>query len=265
MRKFYLFILLFIAVGAVISCDKKKTEKQPDWVLVWEDDFNTDGVLNDSVWSRIPRGESDWNNYMSQADTLYDVRNGNLILRGIINPDRSIDTVPYLTGGVFTKNKKGFGHGKLEIRAKFGDVTGAWPAIWLLPYIEEKWPVGGEIDIMERLNSDTIAYQTIHSYYTQVLGLDTVPPHYATGKIINNEYNIYSVELHPDSLVFAINGEHTFTYPKIETDKEGQFPFDKEFYLLIDMQLEGNWVGKANPDELPDIMEIDWVRFYQKQ
>ena len=54
-------------------------------------------------------------------------------------------------------------------------------------------------------------------------------------------------------------------HPRIETDKEGQFPFvGKDFYLLLDMQLGGNWVGQVDPADLPVEMEIDWVRFYRK-
>jgi hypothetical protein len=64
--------------------------------------------------------------------------------------------------------------------------------------------------------------------------------------------------------VFFINGQKTFTYPRIKTDKEGQFPFSEhKYYLLLDMQLGGSWVGKVNPDDLPVEMEIDWVRFYE--
>ena len=97
---------------------------------------------------------------------------------------------------------------------------------------------------MERLNNDTIAYQTVHSAY----------------------YNVYSVEMYQDSLVFFINETRTFAYPRIETDKEGQFPFtDKKFYLLLDMQLGGSWVGAVDSSDLPVEMEIDWVRFYQKK
>lgn len=262
MKKIYSFYLFVIVASFLFGCKEQKTEGE--WQLVWEENFDTDGVINEEIWSKIPRGKSDWNNYMSDNDALYDVKNGNLILVGMVNPDLEVDSVPYITGGIYTKGKKAFGNGKIEIKAKLGNAQGAWPAFWLLPFNEEQWPSGGEIDIMERLNSDTIAYQTIHSYYTKVLGLENDPPHYATGKINNNEFNIYSVELHPDSLVFAINGIHTFTYPRIDTDKEGQFPFDKDFYLMLDMQLEGAWVGKANPEDLPDIMEIDWVRFYQK-
>ena len=35
-------------------------------------------------------------------------------------------------------------------------------------------------------------------------------------------------------------------------------------YILIDMQIEGGWVGKADPADLPVKMEIDWVKHYVK-
>ncbi len=84
---------------------KQKKEKAPKWKLVWKDDFKKDGFLDPAKWSKIPRGGSDWNNYMSSRDDLYEVKDGNLILRGIVNdrPDR--DTARYITGGVWTKDK----------------------------------------------------------------------------------------------------------------------------------------------------------------
>lgn len=80
------------------------------------------------------------------------------------------DTAPYLTGGVYTKGKKLFTGGRVEVCARLQAAKGAWPAIWMLPEKAE-WPKGGEIDIMERLNHDRIAYQTTHSYYTHILGI----------------------------------------------------------------------------------------------
>ena len=139
------------------------------------------------------------------------------------------------------------------------------PAFWLLPE-NEGWPNGGEIDIMERLNNDTIAYQTVHSAYTYTLGIKDNPKQGGIGFINRDDYNVYSVEMYQDSLVFFINETRTFAYPRIETDKEGQFPFtDKKFYLLLDMQLGGSWVGAVDSSDLPVEMEIDWVRFYQKK
>ena len=56
-----------------------------------------------------------------------------------------------------------------------------------------------------------------------------------------------------------------FPYPRIQTKEEGQFPFTQPFYLLIDMQLGGSWVGAVSPEDLPVEMEVDWVRFYQRK
>ena len=235
--------------------------QQPVYELFWEENFNGP-TINEKYWSKIPRGESEWNKHMSDEPSLYEVRNGNLILKGKINenivPD---DPSPYITAGVFTKGKKTLTYGKVEVKAKLQGAQGAWPAIWMLPE-KGRWPDGGEIDIMERLNHDSIAYQTVHSYYTYVLKEENNPPHGSTGCINPDEYNVYAVEILPDSLVFSINGIHTFTYPRIETSQKGQYPFGTPFYLLIDMQMEGNWVGKVNPEDFPAEMEIDWVKMY---
>ncbi len=233
------------------------------WQLVWEDDFDQADMFDAAVWSKIPRGGSDWNNFMSDDDTLFAVRDGQLILRGVQNLTHPEDTAAFLTGGLYTKDKKTFMDGRLEIKAKLNGAKGAWPAFWMLPQ-EGQWPMGGEIDIMERLNHDSIAYQTVHSHYTYDLGFKDTPPHGSTGPIHPEDYNIYAVELYADSLCFFINDVHTFTYPRIETEQEGQFPFHQPFYLLVDMQLGGSWVGTVDPAEVPVEMYIDWVRFYQK-
>lgn len=236
--------------------------QNPCYRLVWEEPF--DGTAIDTTsWTKIPRGDADWNRHMSPDPSLYRVSDGTLKLYGRNNvPSAQGDTARYITGGVFTLGKRTIRHGKVEIRARLKGATGAWPAIWMLPETGQ-WPRAGEIDIMERLSHDTIAYQTIHTYYTYVLKLADTPPHGSTGPIEPDGYNVYAVEILPDSLVFSINGHHTFTYPRIETDKEGQWPFGTPYYLLVDMQIEGNWVGKARPEELPAVMEVDWVKFYE--
>ena len=66
-------------------------------------------------------------------------------------------------------------------------------------------------------------------------------------------------------VLLSVNDTRTFCYPRIETDKQGQFPFDKPYYLVIDQQLGGDWVGDVAMEDLPMQMEIDWVRFYQKE
>ena len=243
--------------------------RQPNkWNLVWEENFNQVTGIDTTTWSKIPRTTNppEWKKFMSNEDACYDMKDGQLILRGIKNPDRSKDTATYLTGGLYTKYKRAFHGGRLEIKAKVNGAKGAWPAIWLKPFEEYKypWPFGGEIDIMERLNYDSIAYQTVHSNYTHRLGIKNNPLHGNAAKINPDDFNVYAVEMYKDSIVFFINDVKNFSYPRIETDKDGQFPFDKPYYLLIDMQLGGNWVGSIDPKDVPVEMQIDWVRYYQR-
>lgn len=245
-----------------ISC---KTTKVPSgWSLVWEESFNQKKSFDPQVWSKIPRGKSEWNKYMTDFDSCYAMREGKLVLRGIANHSQPNDTARYLTGGVYSKGKKTFSNGRIEICARLNAAKGAWPAIWMLPE-HAPWPSGGEIDIMERLNYDSVAYQTVHSIYTYKLGIKDNPKSHSTGLIHPDRYNVFAVEMYPDSLSFYINDKHTFTYPRIQTDKEGQFPYDQPFYLLIDMQLGGSWVGTIDPKDVPVEMEVDWVRFYQRK
>lgn len=257
-----------LLVGAALlllpgAATAQKKEKAPKWKLIWKDDFKKDGFLDPEKWSKIPRGGSDWDNYMSPREDLYEVKDGNLILHGIINDRRDQDTAQYLTGGVWTKDKFSVKFGKIEIRARLGEAQGSWPAFWMLSQDEKygKYPKNGEIDIMEHLSYDEFVYQTIHSHYTLNLKQDT-PQRFTTVPINRHEYNTYGVEFYPDKVVFTLNGQPTLTYPKIETDLEGQFPFDQAYYLLLDMQLGGGWVGPVDPATLPVKMEIDWVKVW---
>lgn len=257
MKKIYLFSF-FQALLLTASLSAQK----PRYKLIWKDDFKASSFDTDS-WSKISRGTSPWNRHMSPADSLYAVRDGCLVLRGIPNQLVPNDTARYLTGGLYTRGKRTIEYGKVEVRAKLGCAKGAWPAIWMLPDTPIKWPNGGEIDIMEHLNHDSKVYQTVHTYYTHTLGLDRTPPHGTSKPIDRDGFNTYAVEILPDSLVFSINGVSTFTYPRIKTDKEGQYPFGTPFYLLIDMQIGGDWVGKVSPEELPVEMYVDWVKMYR--
>ena len=264
MKTIHRLLLAICVCGGIAACAPR--DNKDGWKLTWEDTFEHT-TFDTAVWSKIPRGGADWNRHMSSHPDCYAVDDGQLVLRGIMNPDPTQDTARYITGGLYTKNKKSFYGGRLEIKAKLQGAQGAWPAIWLMPSEGDKypWPSGGEIDIMERLNFDTIAYQTVHSAYTYYLRQTTNPPQGSTGSIRPDDYNVYAVEMYPDSLVFFINNRRTFAYPRIETDKEGQFPFDKPYYLKIDMQLGGSWVGKVDTLHLPVEMRVDWVRYYTKQ
>lgn len=252
-------ILLWLLSFLFVAC-----KQESKWQLVWEEDFS-ERTLDTTIWEMIPQGHFVKKHTLSHDERCYEMRDGLLILRGIVNENLQKDSSAYLSGGIWTKGKKSFKRGRVEVRVKMEGVQGAWPAIWMLPdYPNDRhWPYSGEVDIMERLNNDTFVYQTVHSYYTETLKEHDNPPNGTIVSINPNEFNVYGVDFFPDSLVFHVNGMKTFTYPRIDTEKEGQFPFDVDQYLLIDMQLGGTWVGEVDPTGLPVEMSIDWIRHYQ--
>ena len=120
MKKSFLGLLACLGMMIVLPC----CEPSPaEWKLVWEDNFDQADSFDPVSWSKIPRGTSDWNNYMSDFDSCYAMRDGKLVLRGLVNYSLPTDTAPYVTGGVYTKDKVGFNNGRLEIHAKLNGAT----------------------------------------------------------------------------------------------------------------------------------------------
>jgi len=235
-----------------------------EWQVVWQDDFEGN-KLDTTKWTKIPPNKADWGNYMTSDPSCYEFTNGKLHLKGIVNPDTTKDERPYLTGGIWSKGKFAFQYGKIEIHAKLESAQGCWPAMWMLA--EQKkygaYPRNGEIDIMEHLNFDSIIYQTTHSYYTLELGKKHNPMHHGTTKIDTDKFNTFGLTWYPDKLVFSLNGVDTFTYPRVEGVDKSQWPYDQPFFILIDQQLGGSWVGEVKAEDLPVSMIVDWVKVYQ--
>lgn len=262
------FLLLVAVCFCFSSADAKRKKRgsteREGWELVWHDEF--DGEELSDAWSRIPRytNPPEWNKYMSSHDKLYRVDRGVLTLYGMVNDFLPEDTARFLTGGVFTQGEVYFQRGRLDVRLRMDNASGAWPAAWLLP--DGPWPDDGEIDIMERLNYDKFAYQTIHSTITEYDHERRKTQAWGSqGRIRKGKWNVYSVELTEDSVSFLINDRLTFTYRKEPEHGPAQFPFDRGMYLLLDMQLGGHWVGPIDAKKLPYRYQIDYVRFYKKK
>lgn len=255
MKRLFMCTLLLVLT---LSAAAQKYE------LVWKDTFSGKS-LDETKWSRITRGKSDWRNYMSQDDRLFGMGRGKLVLRAVANDgvDPS-DTAAYLTGGVYTKGKFTIGYGKVEVRLKLQGAKSVWPAVWMLPQ-DGKWPDGGEIDIMERLNHEAFVYQTVHSYYTDVMKRKSDPKNFVHAPFDPDRYNVIGVEILPDCIIFSVNGEETLKYPRIASEEypqEVQFPFGSPYYILMDMQIGGSWVGPADGKDLPVEMSVDWIKVY---
>ena len=254
-REFAAFAAAILALAAC-SAPVEKSE----WNLVWEENF--DGPEIDTcVWSRVERGASDWNDMMSLRSDLAFIENGELVLLGKKGCEG--DQTPFVTGGVHSHGKKSFREARIEIKAKFNCVDGFWPALWLMPDCALQAPEYAEVDIMEHLNAEDIAYQTLHSRYT--LDGNKEPAHSATHPIDKEGWNIYAAEIHCDSVCLFTNGEKTLSYARMEGVPR-QFPWaDYPFFFILSNQIGGSWVGPvSHPEQLPTELRVDWIKVYEK-
>ena len=113
MRK--VFIILS-ALSILVGCSRDQKEepavKEKDgWELVWEDDFNRDDIFATGIWSKIwgcPTSTADWCKTMNHDPSLFEIKDGNLILLGKPRTDPAKHKTPYITGGVPTPGKKYF-------------------------------------------------------------------------------------------------------------------------------------------------------------
>lgn len=263
---------LLLILTVLLACSK---EPEAKWKLLWEDDFSRKDFIDTSKWSYIDRNYNlDREAIPYSISSFVKVEEGNLVLTTLVIKDKNGNDRA-IGGGLQTKNKKSIKYGKVEVRAKFGSAQGINSAIWMLadkPKYEVNNPeykkyahYNGEIDIVEHINFDTNIYQTIHTYYTYKLK-ENNPPNQIKLKKDASKYVIYGVEIYEDKIVLFVDGQKTFEYPRIETNKIGQFPFDQDYYLIMEQGLgkKDSWQGGIDFKDLPVKMYIDWVKFYEK-
>jgi beta-glucanase (GH16 family) len=141
-----------------------------------------------------------------------------------------------------------------------------WPAIWMLPTKWEYggWPKSGEIDIMENVGymPDSL-FGTIHTgAYNGTKGTQRTKG--VSISDLATAFHTYAMEWTPKAISFFIDGKSYHVFPN-EGSGSDAWPYDKEFHLLLNVAVGGNWGGKFGVAEniFPQKMEIDYVRVYQ--
>lgn len=258
------------------SCSQVKSgnlSDQPEekvMKLVWEDDF-TDPVLNEEKWTAmIGDGCPDFcgfgNNelqYYSDREKNLRIKDGKLIIQAVKD---TLGNSAYSSAKIVTKGKGDWRYGKILVRAKVPYGRGTWPAIWMLPTMEgdRKWPLDGEIDIMEHVGyNQGVIYGTIHSKkYNHLIGTQKVDS--IALPDAHETFHDYSLEWTETSMTWSIDSQPYYTIQKGEEGYEG-WPFDQPFHLILNLAVGGNWGGKYGVEDSiwPQTLEIDFVKIYQ--
>ena len=273
-----LSILLMLALLAmlVLALGCAAAEEIPQYEgynLVWNDEFDGE-VFTFDDWNWETR-RAGWTNnelqaYNASRDNIF-LRDGKLVLKAIKSVNQYGKTV-YASGKVQTLDKHNFLYGRIDVRAKVPAGQGLWPAIWMMPTRDHygSWPRGGEIDIMEFLGHDVkTVYANLHygDPHAEQQGVYTLE----NGETFTDSFHVFSVEWDPGEFRFYVDGNHFHTindwYSRSgASERPYPAPFNKEFYIQLNLAVGGNWPG--NPDETTDFdkaeFEIDYVRVYQR-
>ena len=231
------------------------------------------GWGNNEIQYYTSAGINNAKNYNSANNTTENlfIEDGNLIIQPIfdevdlfedpfcINNEGCDYKWEFTSARIMTSNKVTISPGsEVTVCFKHPDGTGFWPAIWMLPegFIEgnKTWPYDGENDLVEHMitHNSSETQSTIHfgssgtpDYLYQI---HSVPPN------VNFYDKFHSVTMRweLDKIQYYLDTSTTpyFTIIKDQTTEFSyqHWPFNDNFYLIINVALGGNGAGGSTPD-----------------
>jgi beta-glucanase (GH16 family) len=275
LRHFSFFLLIGSALGA----------RAGDWQLVWSDEFDKPGPPDPAKWSHevgfIRNQELQY--YTRERPENARVEGGSLVIeaRREVFPNPAFDASAgkdwkrsrcegaYTSASLTTQGKASWKYGRIEVRAKLPEGRGLWPAIWMLGDAKGQrvpWPACGEIDIMEYVGHEPgVIHGTVHTAKYNHVKKTQRGARLKVGPV-GEKFRAYAVEWDPKRIDFFVDQEKYFTFPN-EGAGEEAWPFDKPFYLILNVAVGGAWGGAKGVDEgaFPARMLVDYVRVYERR
>ncbi len=263
------FTAFFAITLSLTSCGKQK-DLRPDYVkenmkLVWADEFDgTDSEPNSDNWTYNTGshgwGNSEVQNYTKSRENSF-VSGGTLKIVACKNEKNK-----WTSARLISSFKQSFTYGYIEFRAKLPVEKGSWPALWLLPQSNEygNWPRSGEIDVVEYATNTwgKKAYGTVHcraGYGGKAANSDYIEIKNAAA------WHTYAILWTEDSIQWYFDGKLLTEYKNPREQENGwmSWPFNKSFYILMNVAMGGTLGGDIPKDLQKCQMEIDYVRVYQ--
>ena len=228
--------------------------------LIFEEGFDVDGAPDPAVWNYdLGTGTDGWGNFESQ---YYTDRPENVVVENgvlkITARRESFSGSDFTSARIQSYQKFEFQYGRVEVRAKLPTGGGTWPAIWMLgaDFETNIWPAAGEIDIMEHVGNQQ----------NRIFGSTHDPNNFAgnsrTGSTVvpgvSDDFHIYAMEWTETEIRFYVDDVqfHAVT-------NNGSLPFNKDFFLILNVAMGGTFGGSIDPAFTESAMEVDYIRVYQ--
>lgn len=291
-------VVIMIFMAMLLGSNKAPKPSSDDsvqndalWTQTWADNFTgANGTSPDSSkWNLVTGncivdsngnkladgwGNSELENYTNSTKNVYQAGD-HLVIKAQKEQtkDQFGKTFDYTSGKITTLGKFSMKYGRIDIKAKLPVGNGLWPAIWMMPADNSygDWPASGELDITEnkgRLPQEE--YGTLHyggpNNHIYTGATYTFPQ----GQSVN-EYHVYSVEWEPGEIRWYVDGkiyqkQNNWKNYGPNNDEKYSFPapFDKPFYLILNLAVGGTFDNGTAVDDtkLPAEMDVSYVHAY---
>jgi beta-glucanase (GH16 family) len=155
-------------------------------------------------------------------------------------------------------------YGYFEARMRWDTVTGAWPAIWMIP--KQGITCGGceqgELDIFEGQGATPQTYYgTMHDWNSSTGNHNNSNNAYNLGSSVDlSQYHTYGVLWVPGKVTWYFDNQPIISWPTYSV-------FDQQdYYLIIGSQQGVNWsygdLTGVNANTIAT--NVDWVRVWQQ-
>jgi beta-glucanase (GH16 family) len=270
------------AQSSVVS--KALTLNIPSGTLVWGDDFtNTTGANQQpdpTLWT-YDTGASGFGNmeledYCAWASNVSPCNSANP--NAYVGTDNALHIIAekpssgvYTSARLKTQGLFSLSYGRLEARMMIPEGQGLWPAFWLMGnnFATAGWPICGEQDIMEHINSPSPDY---------VMGSVHMPSINSTSGNSTHWYNptgfsaagwhIYGMIWTKGQVQFYVDspGNIYANYTAANFAANGAtWPFDSgnSNFILLNLSVGGNLPGSPNSSTpFPSQLLVDYVHLY---
>lgn len=234
--------------------------------LVWNQEFNTNGVLEGLSTKTTTMNDDTGVIKVSEREENLCVKDGNLVMNVTDNKDGTFTTSKSLT----TNGIMSFKYGYVEMRAKLPFYMYSWPSFWMQPdkNLQQSQYIG-EIDIVEVYYDTRLFDFVLHKWYN---GFDAVAStkkeHIFDSNAVASEYHTYGLEWTPEYLQLYVDGVKSV---RMDITEDGEYSqealgmdcFHDYYYLCLNNWIQINYADSIDLSTQEFTYYVDYIRLYQ--